>query len=61
MKSLLAALIVGTGLSLLAGCRTPEERAASHMDRAMRLMEKQMDAMEKQMDRMQDRMDRMDK
>ena len=61
MKGLIAVLIAGASLALLAGCQTPEERAMSQMERQLRLQMKLMDRMQKDMQEMADKMEQMDK
>jgi hypothetical protein len=60
MKRWIAVLVAGLSLGLAAGCKTPEERAMSQMEKQMRTQAEMMERMQKLMHDMERRMEKMD-
>ena len=52
MKRIVSALLLFTLVAVLAGCKSPEERAMDDFNRHMRVMEKMMADMQKSMEAM---------
>lgn len=49
MKTLFASIILGLTCFMLAGCRTPEERAMDRMEKQMKVQNEMMERMQKLM------------